>query len=116
MNKINEWVNSLDERVNPNTGNLLRKIFKVSTLLLITLGLFIIVIVVGSLAVVRSIQDSSTDSWFSGADTNLYLTWDTSLSTAAIICIGFIPWFVLVLISGSGWFYFSKWTEATDNE
>ncbi len=77
----------MDSNVNPDTGNMLRKIFKIITLVLLIVVLPIIALTVGSIVV--------------GGGT--LPTW--------VGYVGFFPWFVLVLIFGSLWFYFSKWTE-----
>lgn len=84
MSKLNDKIAEIDSKVNPDTGNLLRIIFKTITLILVIVVMPIIVALVGSFAVVGDIPN-----WTGYA--------------------AFFPWFVLVVISGILWFYFSKW-------
>lgn len=89
MNKLNEKIKNFDSNLDPSLGNKLRFIFKTITLVLIIIILPIITVVVGSIAL--------------NAETF------EVLNTKAIMLSGFIPWFILVIVSGSLWYYFSKW-------
>ncbi len=49
---MSKFIENLDSKVNPDTGNLLRKIFKIITLVMLCVVLPAIAITVGSFAVV----------------------------------------------------------------
>ncbi len=88
MSKFNDMISNIDSGVNPSTGNLLRKIFKIITLILVIVVMPAIALAIGSVACMGGVELAS---W--------------------VLYVGFIPWFVLVVIFGLLWFYFSKWTE-----
>ncbi len=86
MSKFSDFVDKVDKKVNPNIGYLLHRIFFILTLVLIFVALPLIVLIVGSFAVVGNIPNET-----------------------AAICAGIIPWLVLLISSSILWFYFSKW-------
>ncbi len=86
MSKLNDTIHAMDSKVNPATGNLLRKVFAWLTMLLIFVGVPVITFLVGTFAVSAPVA-----SW--------------------LVYAGLLPWLVLVIIFGLLWFYFSKWTE-----
>ncbi len=87
MSKFSDKINEMDSNVNPETGNKMRKIFALITLLLVIVVLPAIVIAIGAIVV----GGGEIAAWVGP--------------------VAFFPWFVLVLVFGSLWFYFSKWTE-----
>ena len=89
--KLNEMVLNIDEKVNPKVGRILHKIFKTITLLLSTIGVAVIAIVFGALALPHSL-----DSTLPHLDKTLPV-------------IIFSAWLFFVIVSSTLWFYFSKW-------
>lgn len=80
-----KWIDNMDSKVSPKLGNTLRKVFMWTTMILIFVGLPVICFTIGSIAVAATIP-----AW-----------------TAYV---AFFPWFILVAVTGTLWFYFSKWT------
>ncbi len=85
MKKVSNIITNIDNKVNPKIGKILHKVFKIITLLLATIGVSVIAITFGALALD-----------------------DNSINKIASI-ITFFTWIGILLVSSSLWFYFSKW-------
>lgn len=83
---MKKFIENMDSKISPTTGNLLRKIFMWITIILIFVVMPVICFTIGSIIIGGTVA-----SWVGP--------------------VAFIPWFALVLITSTLWIYFSKWTE-----
>ncbi len=81
-----KFIENMDAKISPDTGNILRKTFMWITMILIFVGLPVICFAIGSVVM-----------------------GGTSVELAGLITT--IIYIVLVAISWTLWFYFSKWSE-----
>ncbi len=81
-----KFIENMDAKMSPAAGNTLRKVFMWITMILIFVGLPLFAFAFGSVALIG-----------------------TSVALAGLITT--IVYIVLVAISWTLWFYFSKWSE-----
>ena len=96
----NGLIKKLDSKVKPEKAQTLFVFFKVSSLLLMTVGILTIIAVFGALVMGE----------FSSVKVNdTTISWpDYKVSLGLVLGI-FIPWLIWTIASCVLWFYFSKW-------
>lgn len=93
--RINNFLNSIDVKVDPYFGVKMYRIFKLISFLYLYIVTTVLVLLVGAFALEDKFVDTNQWVW---------------------ICSIFIPYIVILGILCSFWWYFSKWADVVKEE